>query len=161
MNDDSDDDGDLPTGSAGPNSAVSAISDKLDQDPGSNEFVNVIAPEEDELAVKGRDNMVERTVSVADPPKPIPHVAAEKVPPIIDNAANTSANIPTLTDETLLYLEPEPMLETELTELVGVRGDDDEPRMPGSFDMPTSSSTNTQEQQETSWIEILGNLRLK
>ena len=43
------------------------------------------------------------------------------------------------------------MTETEQTESQGVRGDDDEPQMPGSFDM----STAPLQQEPISWLEML------
>ena len=159
MHDDSDDD-DIPIKSAG-STTTSVISPtlKLEQDPGSNEFVNVIAPEEEEVAaVKGAENEA-KTLSVEEIPKPvekpaepIPHIA-EKASPKLDNDAVTSA--PIFTNEMPLQLEPESMTETEHTESVGVRGDDDGPQMPGSFDMSTDHP-----HKQMSWFEMIKNLGL-
>ena len=155
MHDDSDDD-DIHVTSAGTTSDVSPTL-KLEQEPGSNEFVNVIAPE---VAVKGAE-IEARTTSIEEIPKPveklaepIPHIA-EEAPPILDNDAGT--NLPMFTNETPLQLEPESMTETELTESQGVpgRGDDDGPQMPGSFDMSTAPP-----QEQISWLEMLKKLGL-
>jgi hypothetical protein len=160
MHDDSDDD-DIPVKSAGTSTDVISPTLKLDQDPGSNEFVNVIAPEEEEMAMKGPE-IEARTLLVEEIPskpvekraEPIPYIA-EKAPPILDNDADTNA--PIFTNETPLQLEPESMTEGEQTEPLplGVRGVDDELRIPGSFDMSTASP-----QKQTSWMEMLKNLGL-
>ena len=156
MQEDSDDD-DMPFGSAGTPGVISPTLN-VGQDPGSNEFVNVTAPEEEEVAVKGPENEA-RTLSVEEIPKPVEKLAepipyiAEKAPPILDN--NASTNAPIFTNEMPLQLEPESMTETEQTESQGVRGEDDDgPRMPGSFDMSTAP------QKQMSWMEMLKNLGL-
>ncbi|KAF8800992.1 Pkinase-domain-containing protein [Phlegmacium glaucopus] len=164
MNDDDDDDeDDLHIGSTGPNSAVSPISLQSEQDPGSNEFVNVIAPEEEESPVRERENVREETILVEETPKPIiPNVEdAEKSPTIVEKDADAANVLPTFTEQQApLQLEPEPMLETEMKEPTGLRvdvnDDDDEPKMPGSFDVSTANS-----QEQTPWIEVFKNLRLK
>lgn len=134
MNDDSDEDVETASSSAN-------VLSPLERDPGSNEFVNVTAPE-----------IETRTSSVEEIPKPIPPTIEN----IVDNDAGTDA--PIFTDEIPLQLEPEPMTETEMKEPLGAQVDDndDEPQMPGSFDM---STTHTQEQ--TSWAEILKKLHLQ
>ena len=150
MHDDSDDD-DMPVKSAGTSSVVSPTL-KVEQDPGSNEFVNVIAPEDGEVAVKGPENEA-RTLPVEEILKPVEKLA-EPISPILDNDASTNA--PIFTNEMPLQLEPESMMETEQTEPLGVRrGDDDGPQMPGSFDMSTTSP-----QKQMSWFDMLKNLGL-
>ena len=158
MHDDSDDDDHIPV-----NSAAETISPtlKLEQDPGSNEFVNVIAPNEEEMAAKGPE-IEARTLSVEEEiPKhvekklaePIPSAATEKAPPILDDDAGGS---PIFTNEMPLQFEPESMTETEPTnEPQRVRGVDDEPQMPGSFDMSTASPN-----KQLSWMEMIKNLGL-
>ena len=157
MHDDSDDD-DTLVKSAG-TASVTSPSLKLEQDPGSNEFVNVIAPAEEEVvAVKGPENEARKLSGeeipkpVEKPAEPIPHIA-EKAPPKLDNNASTSA--PIFTNEMPLQLEPETMTETEQTESVGVRGDDDGPKMPGSFDMSTDHP-----HKQMSLFEMIKNLGL-
>jgi hypothetical protein len=151
MHDDSDDDDHIPVDSAETTGVISPTL-KVEQDPGSNEFVNVIAPEEEEMAAKGPE-IKARTLSVEEIPKPVEKIAepisyaAEKAPPILDNDAGT--NSPIFTNE------PESMTETEPTEPLGVRGVDDEPRMPGSFDMSTASP-----HKQMSWMEMIKNLGL-
>ena len=155
MHDDSDDD-DIHINPAGTTGVISPTL-KLEQEPGSNEFVNVIAPEVEEGAVKGP--VIEtKTLS----PKPVEKLAeplpytAEKAPPILDNNAGTKA--PIFTNEMPLQLEPESMTETEQTESQdsqGARGDDDEPQMPGSFDMSTAPP-----QEQVSWFNMLKKLGL-
>ena len=159
MHDDSDDD-DVSVKSPGSSSIISP-SLKLEQDPGSNEFVNVIAPEEEEMAAKGPE-IEAKTLSVEEIPKPVEKLAepipdnTEKSPPILDNDHDADTNVPIFTsEEAPLQLEPESMSETEQTESVGFRGDDDEPKMPGSFDMST-----THPHKQMSWMEMLKNLSL-
>jgi hypothetical protein len=157
MHDDSDDD-DVHVKSAGSESL------KLEQDPGSNEYVNVIAPqleEEEEVAVKEPEIEAARTLLPVEeiPNKPVEKLAeliAEKAPPTLDNN-DAGPNSPIFTKETPLQLEPESVTGTKPTEsLQGVRGDrSDEPQMPGSFDMSTASS-----QKQVSWAEMLKNLGL-
>lgn len=156
MHDDSDDD-DIQVKS--PDSAgVIAPTLKLEQDPGSNEFVNVTAPEEEEEAVK-EPKVEARTSSIEETHKPVEKLAepisyiAEKAPPILDNDAGRNA--PIFTNEMPLQLEPESMTETEQTESQGVRGDDDDPQMPGSFDLSTAPP-----QEQSSWLEMLKKLGL-
>jgi len=156
MQDDSDDD-DLPVKSPGASSLISPAL-KLEQDPGSNEFVNVIAPEEEEVAAK-RSEIKAKTLSVEDTPKPVEKLAEpipyneERAPPMLDNDADTNASI--LTNENPLQLEPESMSESEQTESVGVHRDDEGPKMPGSFDMSTATP-----HKQTSWTELLKSLGL-
>ena len=156
MHDDSDDD-DIHINSAGTTGAISPTL-KLEQDPGSNDFVNVITPEVEEGAVK-KPGIETKTLPVEEIPKPVEKLAeptpyiAEKAPPILDNDAGIKA--PIFTNEMPLQLEPESMTETEQTESQGVRGDDDEPQMPGSFDMSTAPP-----QEQTSWLEMLKKLGL-
>ena len=144
--DDSDDDDDIVVRSTPTSSAISPASLKTEQDRGSNEFVNVISPEEEELVDAG-------ILSVEDIPKPIPYVA-EKAPPIVINDANT--NVPIFTDA-VFQLEPEPMTETELGEPLEVNVNDDELRMPGSFDLPTTAYP----QPQASWGEMFKKFQLK
>ena len=42
----------------------------MEQDPGSNEFVNAIAPEEEEMVVKGPE-IEAKTLSAEEIPKPV------------------------------------------------------------------------------------------
>ena len=156
MQDDSDDD-DMPIKSASTSSLISPTL-KLEQDPASNEFVNVIAPEEEEMAVKGLE-IEAKTLSEEETSKPvekldepIPH-NAERPPPTSDNDADTDASI--FSNEMPHQLEPESMLETEQTEPLGVRGNDEGPKMPGSFDMSTAPP-----QKQMSWMEMLRNMGL-
>ena len=156
MQDNSDDD-DMPIKSASTSSLISPTL-KLEQDPGSNEFVNVIAPEEEEMAVKGLEIEV-KTLSVEETSKPvekleepIPH-NVERPPPTLDNDADTDASI--FSNEMPHQLEPESMSETEQTEPLGVRGNDEGPKMPGSFDMSTAPP-----QKQMSWMEMLRNMGL-
>ena len=134
---------------------------KVEQDPGSNEFVNVIAPEEEEMAGKGPE-IEAKTLSAEEIPKPVEELPKsipynpEKAPPVIDNDADTNA--PIFTNEMPLQREPESMSEAEQTVPPGVGGgggDDDEPKMPGSFDMSTAHP-----QKQTTWMEMLKNLGL-
>lgn len=132
---DSDDDSDVHLGTAGAASVVSPTSSKFEQDPGSNEFVNVVAPEEEESATRGYD-IESKTSSVEEVPEPVP----------------------IFTNEMPLQLEPESMTETEtqLKKQPGVRdNDNDEPQMPGSFDMSTAHP-----EEQISWAEMLRKLRL-
>ena len=156
MQDNSDDD-DMPIKSASTSSLISPTL-KLEQDPGSNEFVNVIAPEEEEMAVKGLE-IEAKTLSVEETSKPvekldepIPH-NVERPPPTLDNDADTDASI--FSNEMPHQLEPETMSETEQTEPLGVRGNDEGPKMPGSFDMSTAPP-----QKQMSWMEMLRNMGL-
>ena len=156
MQDDSDDD-DMPIKSASTSSLISPTL-KLEQDPGSNEFVNVIAPEEEEMAVKGLE-IEAKTLSVEETSKPvekldepIPH-NVERPPPTLDNDADTDASI--FSNEMPHQLEPESMSETEQTEPLGVRVNDEGPKMPGSFDMSTAPP-----QKQMSWMEMLRNMGL-
>ena len=158
MHDDSDSD-DMPIKSAGTSSLISPTS-KLKEEPGSNEFVNVVAPEEEEMAAK-RLGIEAKTSSVEEILKPVEKLAdaepipysAERSPPMLDNDADTDASI--FTNEMPLQLEPEFMSEMEQTEPLGVRGDDEGPKMPGSFDMPTAPP-----HKEMSWMEMLKNMGL-
>ena len=161
MHDDSDDD-DMPIKSPSTSSLISPtgiISPtlKLEQDPGSNEFVNVIAPEDEEMAVKGLEEV--KTLSVEEISKPVEKLDepipynAERPPPTPDNDADTSI----LSNEMPLQLEPESMSETEQMEPLGVRGDDEGPKMPGSFDM---STVHPHPQKQMSWMEMLRNMGL-
>jgi hypothetical protein len=160
MNGESDDDDDIHeihVGTAG-NSIMSPTPSKLEQDAGSNEFVNVIAPEEEEQAVKGHD-IKARTLSVEKMPKPVEEASkaapiTEKAPPIDDDTSPTG---PIFTNEMPLQLEPESMTETERKSSLDDDGEDDyEPQMPGSFDMSTAHP-----QDQTSWAEMLKKLRLQ
>ena len=151
MNDESDDDDDTHAGTAGA-SIISPTPSKLEQDAGSNEFVNVTAPEEQEQAVKGHD-IKARTLSVEEVSYPAPHIT-EKAPPIDDDTSPTG---PIFTNEMPLQLEPESMMETERKGSLDEDGQDDyEPQMPGSFDMSTAHP-----QEQTSWAEMLKKLRLQ
>ena len=156
MHDDSDDD-DLPVKSPGISSLTSPTL-KLEQDPGSNEFVNVIAPEEEEVAAKG-NGIEAKTSSVEEIPKPVEKLAEpipydeERAPPMLDNNADANASI--FTNENSLQLEPESMSESEQTESVGIHGDDEGPKMPGSFDMSTATP-----HKQTSWMQMLKSLGL-
>ena len=158
--DDSDDDDDghhhnhtLPLGSTGSTGSVLSPIPKM-EDPGSNEFVNVIAPEEEEDGLREKKKERVKTLPVEDNAKPV-HTGT--APPIIDDDKDVAG--PIFTDGTSLQLEPESMTETE-EPIGGVRAggneDDDEPRMPGSFDLlPTSHSTT---QKQASWAEMLKKL---
>ena len=141
MQDDSDDD-DMPLKSAGISPTL-----KLEQDPGSNEFVNVIAPEKEGTAVKGL-GIEAKTSSVEEIPKPVEKLA-EPSPPMLDNDASI------FTNEMPLQLEPESMSETEQIETLGARGDDEGPKMPGSFDMSTAPP-----HKQMSWMEMIKNMGL-
>jgi hypothetical protein len=157
MHDDSDDD-DSPIKSANSFSSLTSPTLKLEQDAESNEFVNVVAPEEEEVGVKGNESEA-KTLSVEgvskpvkNLPDPIPH-DAERAPLKLD--ADTKS--PILRNEMPLQLAPESMSDTEQTEPEGVRDDDDDegPRMPGSFDMTTAPS-----QKQTTWMGMLKSLGL-
>lgn len=146
-------------------SVVLSAALKLEQDPGSNEFVNVIAPEEEEPVVKGGEVVDGKLLSPAL--EPIPMMSAIEtppppLPPIVDNKSD--ANLPTFTDETNLHFEPEPMMDSEQTEILGARvyneEEDSGPQMPGSFDLSTPYSIHRHE-QPNSWVEILRKLSLQ
>ena len=164
-------------------SVVLSAALKLEQDPGSNEFVNVIAPEEEEPVVKGGEVVDGKLLSPALEPipmtsamdenllspalEPIPMMSAIEtppppLPPIVDNKSD--ANLPTFTDETNLHFEPEPMMDSEQTEILGARvyneEEDSGPQMPGSFDLSTPYSIHRHE-QPNSWVEILRKLSLQ
>jgi hypothetical protein len=164
MNGDSDDDNDVSVTIPGSNGVISPTSSKLEQDPGSNEFVNVVPPDEEELAARGHE-VKARTLSVEESPKPVQDVpkpksksienTAEKASPI-DNDSSTNASI--FTNEMPLQLEPESMTETERKRPPGFREegeDEDGPQMPGSFDLSTAHP-----QVQISWAEMLKKLHL-
>ena len=120
--------------------------------------MNVIAPENEGTAVKGL-GIEAKTSSVEEIPKlveklaePIPY-DEERAPPILDNDADANASI--FTNENSLQLEPESMSESEQTESVGIHGDDEGPKMPGSFDMSTATP-----HKQTSWMQMLKSLGL-
>jgi len=133
---DSDDDDDISIRSRG--NTLSLTSLTLEEDPGLNEVVNAIAPVEEDVAVKGHEveprsgtSSVEESPKAIEEPKPAPHIA-EKAPSA-DNDARKHGAI--FTNEMSFQLEPESMTEAEEGPL-GVRDkNDDEPQMPGSFDM--------------------------
>ena len=161
MHDDSDDD-DMHVKSTVASSLVPPTL-KLEQDPGSNEFVNVIAPEEEEVTVvvKGPGNE-DKTLSVEEEiPKPAEKLAepTTTIPYNAEKDADTK-NAPIFTNEMPLQVEPESMSEAEQTESVGVRGDDDGPQMPGSFDMSTDPSHKAAPHKQMSWMDLLKNLGL-
>ena len=166
MHEDSDDGDDMHNHAGTAASVVLPAPLKLEEDPGSNEFVNVIAPEEEQPVVKGGEVVGGKLLSAAL--KPIPMTSATEtpppppLPPIVDNKSD--ANLPTFTDETNLHFEPEAMMESEQTEILGARVDNEEedsgPQMPGSFDMSTPYSTNRHE-QPNSWFEVLRKFSLQ
>ena len=113
--------------------------------------MNVIAPENEGTAVKGL-GIEAKTSSVEEISKPVEKLA-EPSPPMLDNDVDADASI--FTNEMPLQLEPEPMSETEQTEPLGARGDDEGPKMPGSFDMSTAPP-----HKQMSWMEMLKNMGL-
>jgi calcium/calmodulin-dependent protein kinase I len=151
---DSDDDDDMLVRSAG--STLSPASSKLKQDLGSNAFVDVIAPKEEDLAARVPE-VEARTSSAEEVPKPTEEVPNPK--PIAEKTlSNASKDGPIFTNEMPLQLEPESMTEAEEGPL-GVRENhnntDNEPQMPGSFDMPTAEPRD-----QISWGQMFKKLRL-
>jgi len=136
----------------GPANAPSVFSPKLsEEDPGSNEFVNVIAPEEEEEEEEKLASVREQvgTYSVQEIPKPIlPHTAA---PPIVDKEDAAGP---------IYTTEPESMADAELKEppLNNDDNDTDEPQMPGSFDLLSTTTTPHSTQKQSSWVEMLKKL---